>query len=328
MTPDERARLFLLLARYIGTDVTARFLQRTGEEHPEWGVPHLHSLQEGIYKPAGSTYALTVKSRSALGAEPEAYPDRIVRRSDGGWTLLYPAKQGSLDNAVNRSLFACQRDRVPVLVIATSRPKEASGGVLYRILGPAFIERFDPESRRFELLGCVPSLATSLAPVATPEEQETTYLRQRLALPLVVAEPRAEYVVSRAARDQAFRDLVLEEYFRLCAVCKSRFVLHQPDREVVEAEAAHIIPVAAQGPDDPRNALSLCRRHHWAFDEGLFTITDTLEVRISPAVKRAEKQKFDLEEYSGESLVRPAHTACVPGEEALAWHRRVKFLSG
>lgn len=328
MTSDERARLFLRLARYIGTEVPARFLQRTGEEHPEWGVPHLHSLQEGIYKPAGSAYALAVKSRSALGAEPEAYPDRIVRRPDGSWTMLYAAKQGALENAVNRSLFACQRDQLPVLVIATSRRKEAPGGVLYRILGPAFIERFDSESRRFELVGCTPALATSLAPVASPEEQEEAYLRQRLALPLVIAEPRAEYVVSRAARDSAFRWLVVDEYYRLCAVCKSRFVLRQPDREVVEAEAAHIIPVEKQGPDDPRNALSLCRRHHWAFDEGLFTVTDTLEVRVSPVVQRAMRQHFDLEEYAGEPLVRPAHAACVPADESLAWHRRERFLAG
>ena len=327
MDATERARLFLKLTPYFGREVSAAFLQRTGEEKPELGVPHLHSLQEGIYKPAGSSYALTIKSRSALGAEPEAYPDRLVAEADGSWSMLYAAKKGDLDSAINRSLFACQRDRQPVLVVATCRPKTASGGVLYKILGPAFIEGFDPAARRFQLTGCVPALATALAAVATPEEQEEAYLRQRLALPLAVGEARAEYVVSRAARDAAFRELVLAEYHHFCCVCKSRFILREPQGALVEAEAAHIRPVAARGPDDLRNALALCKRHHWSFDQGLFAVTDTLEVRVSPAVQRAVRERFDLEEYGGEGILRPHSEACVPDGDMLHWHRQNVFRS-
>lgn len=325
MTPDERARLFLRLARYYGIEVGAEFLRKTGAEQPELGVECLHSLSEGIFKPAGSAYALTVWSRSAGGADREIYDDVIHARPDGGWSMAYAAKDGSLEGAINRSLFACLRDRQPVLVIVTSRPKGAPGGARYRLLGPAFIERFEPGSRRFGLVGCVPALATTLAAVATPEEQEETYLRQRLALPLTLREEQAPYVVSRTARDAAFRELVLAEYHHFCCVCKSRFLLRETEGALVEAEAAHIRPVAAQGPDDLRNGLALCKRHHWAFDAGLFAVTDTLEVRVSPAVRRAVRERFDLEEYGGEGILRPHSEVGAPDAEMLGWHRQNVF---
>lgn len=95
-----------------------------------------------------------------------------------------------------------------------------------------------------------------------------------------------------------------------------------PDGEpVIEAEASHIIPIERQGPDDPRNGLSLCRRHHWAFDRGLFTVTDGLLVRVSVAVQRAERRRFDLEEYGGEAIHRPSRDSCLPEPAALDWHR-------
>ncbi|MBP8259196.1 MAG: hypothetical protein KA118_05995 [Verrucomicrobia bacterium] len=69
MTLEERARLFLRLARYYGTEVGAEFLRNTGAEQPALGVKCLHSLSEGIFKPVDSPYALTVWSHSAAGAK-------------------------------------------------------------------------------------------------------------------------------------------------------------------------------------------------------------------------------------------------------------------
>lgn len=328
MTPDERARLFLRLAKYIGREVPAGFLRRTGEEYPELGVPCLHSLSEGIFKPADSPYALCVWSRSAAGADREVYADVIHPQAGGGWAMDYAAKSGSLDSAINRSLLACLRDRQPVLVIVTSRAKGAHGGARYWLLGPALIEDFDPASRRFHLAGCTETLTNALEKVASPVESEEILLRQRLFTPFALRESQAPYMSRREPRDQAFRIEIIREYRQLCCVCRSMFVLKQPAGVIVEAEAAHIIPVAEHGPDDLRNGLSLCRRHHWAFDQGLFTVNDLLEVRVSPAVQRAERQRFDLEEYAGERLVPPASAACRPSEKALEWHRRVKFLAG
>ena len=240
----------------------------------------------------------------------------------------YAAKSGSLESAINRSLLACLRDRQPVLVIVTSRPKGSPGGTRYWLLGPALIEGFDPASRRFRLAGCTEALSLSLEAVASPVQSEELLLRQRLFTPFVLREPQAPYLSRREPRDQAFRLEVIREYRQLCCVCRSMFVLQQPAGVIVEAEAAHIIPVAEHGPDDLRNGLSLCRRHHWAFDQGLFMVNDMQQVRVSPAVERADRQRFDLEEYHGETLVPPADERCRPDDSALLWHRKNKFLAG
>jgi len=95
MNPDERARLFLRLARYYGIEVGSEFLRKTGAEQPELGVECLHSLSEGIFKPAGSAYALTVWSRSAGGADLEVHTDLLVPALGGISSETYNAKHGA-----------------------------------------------------------------------------------------------------------------------------------------------------------------------------------------------------------------------------------------
>jgi putative restriction endonuclease len=193
------------------------------------------------------------------------------------------------------------------------------------MLGPALLTAFSQASQRFTLTGSTPEVVAPFRDWADEVKLEETYLRSELALPLTIAEERPRYVTSREAREQAFRSLILAEYGRLCCLCRSMFVLKDTSGMLVEAEAAHIIPVSEKGPDDPRNALSLCKRHHWAFDKGLFTFSDAREALISPAVRRAERQKFDLEEYEGEAMNPPSSESCRPDPMALAWHRDHTF---
>ena len=208
----------------------------------------------------------------------------------------------------------------------TARPKESPGGARYKILGPAIIEGFDSASRRYFVRGCSSLVAAQIVQPEDEEEAIRLSIRNQLIMPFQVKEVRAEYFTKRDVREKAFRKIILEEYKCLCVVCKSKFILKQKEDEpLVEAEAAHIISVNENGPDDPRNGLSLCRRHHWAFDNGLFTVTDSSEINVSASVLQAERRRFDLEEYEGESLVPPAHKICRPHEEALHWHQRKKF---
>ena len=66
-------------------------------------------------------------------------------------------------------------------------------------------------------------------------------------------------------RDPAFRDEVLREYQRRCAVCDFDVRL---GNELIGLEAAHIKWHAAGGPDEVANGLALCGLHHKAFDRG------------------------------------------------------------
>ena len=130
-------------------------------------------------------------------------------------------------------------------------------------------------------------------------------------------EENVTYLVSAPKRDEAFRELLLYEYDYACAVCNMKFRVD----DLVEAQAAHIIPKRQNGTDDPRNGLALCRSHHWAFDAGLFTLTQMNEITVSPLAKRAEIRKFELLSLEGKPLREPLREAVLPHPKAIAWHR-------
>ena len=76
-------------------------------------------------------------------------------------------------------------------------------------------------------------------------------------------------LVSRRVRDASFRGAVLAAYDNTCAVTGLR-VVNGGGR--AEAQAAHIVPVAAGGPDVVQNGLALCGTAHWLFDRHLISI--------------------------------------------------------
>jgi hypothetical protein len=325
MDIDRRFRAILQLSQFTGVDMSSEFIRNTGEHFPAAGIPRIHHLIEGIYKPADSPYALCIWSRSAFGHVSEIYPDRFHQEEDGSWTINYAAKKGPLDAGVNRSLFACMKYQVPVLVIVTSQLSLGTQKAKYRMLGPAIIEDFDPVSRRFFMRGCSSLLEEQISQY-NQDEALVASLRNRVITQFRVQEDRSISQYERKQRNQAFRLIVLKEYRCQCALCQSKFVYREQDRpDLIEAEAAHIISVENNGTDDPRNGLSLCRRHHWAFDNGFFTITDGRIVKISPAIYRAQVVNFDLEEYESQPINAPARTSYQPHEEALHYHQEHVF---
>lgn len=328
MDLEQRAQAFFRLSRLTGFEVSSHFLRKTREHFPHANMEVLHNLAEGIFKPANDKYALAIWSRSAAGKDHEIYHDLFYPQPDGSWIMEYSAKDGTLDSAINQSLFNCMIDNVPVLVIVTTKPKESLGGARYKLLGPAIIENFNPENRRFLVRGCSLHVISSVTRKDQYAESEELFMRNGLILPFQLKEKHEKYLISKEMREQAFRKIILDEYLYLCAVCQSKFLLKQEGKELlVEAEAAHIIPKNVKGPDDPRNGLSLCNRHHWAFDNGLFTVTDAKVVKVSPSVLSAERRRFDLEEYGTMPLIPPVNNICSPNEQALHWHQTKIFRS-
>jgi putative restriction endonuclease len=124
----------------------------------------------------------------------------------------------------------------------------------------------------------------------------------------------------RIARDVAFGKIIQEHYGNSCAVCGSKWVVKGQS----EAEAAHIIPVRKNGSDDPRNGIALCRFHHWAFDNGIFTLTDGLEIRASPRTVEFSSKADQIMALSGRKLVLPE--TLTPSLRAVQWHRRHTFM--
>lgn len=82
---------------------------------------------------------------------------------------------------------------------------------------------------------------------------------------------RVPLVGSRWFRDRAFTARVREVYDNQCAFTGLR-ILNGGGRP--EVQAAHIQPVASQGPDTLRNGLALSGTVHWMFDRGLISLED------------------------------------------------------
>ncbi len=315
---DSRWNVFSKLAPYFGRAVPARFIQKTAEVIP--GVTRVHNLIEGIYKPADSSHALTIASMLK-----NPYADRLEFDQDRSWFFYYSPKFGSLDSKVNLSLFNCMRDAEPVLVIKQLSNKMHVDGTRYKILGLGFIESFDDQKRLFRIREVtIDAFQQKIAPgqVLSDDLIETALQLESLeAWSPFVSEDRAVYQVSKQKRGVAFRKIVLENYGSTCAVTSTRFAYGK----YVEAQAAHIIPKEVKGTDDPRNGLALSHTAHWAFDRGVFTISDQYEVLVHPSAGKSESLNFAILDMHGQSIGLPKDTDNHPHQEALRWHREEVF---
>jgi hypothetical protein len=97
------------------------------------------------------------------------------------------------------------------------------------------------------------------------------------------------------------------------------------EHRVFEADAAHIIAKGKLGSDDPRNGIALSKSVHWAFDKGVFTISDQFEVQIHPKAQDAVSQHFPLLDARGRQIILPSDSAYHPHSDALEWHRKEIF---
>ena len=125
---------------------------------------------------------------------------------------------------------------------------------------------------------------------------------------------------SRIFRDRVFRKIVLRAYGERCAVTGLR-IINGGGR--AEAEAAHIRPVEANGPDIVTNGLALSGTAHWMFDRGLISLSDDLEVLISRQANDPDSVRGMINR-TGRALsaVRPLDR---PHPHFLAWHREHCF---
>jgi len=90
--------------------------------------------------------------------------------------------------------------------------------------------------------------------------------------------PIVERVVSRPFREAAFVVAVKEAYGNTCAVTGLKIINGGGRAEV---QAAHIRPVADNGPDSIRNGIALSGTAHWLFDRGLISIDDDHTILIA-----------------------------------------------
>ncbi|HUR60919.1 MAG TPA: HNH endonuclease [Candidatus Thermoplasmatota archaeon] len=194
------------------------------------------------------------------------------------------------------------------------QPREHPGQVRY--VGPVFVESFEEVYRPAEERTVWEFVLQPVEGDRDPVGTYGTMLRSMLEYDRPagpIERPLVERKSRIRLRDRAFRELVVPAYKTKCAVCRDPLT---KGKRLSELEAAHIRSVQSDGPDELRNGISLCGRHHWSFDNGLFTISDGLQVLwLSPHTDPHKEMR------DGMDLFVPVDDDHKPHKSYLAWHR-------
>jgi putative restriction endonuclease len=107
------------------------------------------------------------------------------------------------------------------------------------------------------------------------EDKESLRLAEE---PAFFTRPVVEQLVRRPFREAAFATRVKDAYENTCAMTGLKIINGGGRAEV---QAAHIRPVAHNGPDSIRNGIALSGTVHWMFDRGLISVDDDWSILIA-----------------------------------------------
>ena len=262
----------------------------------------LATLAKGIYKPAYTDFALSV--RQTLNSP---YADKeVIGRPDGSWIYPYfqenPEPNARDREATNRGLMRALREGVPIGVMIQTKPKPR---VEYRVLGLGrvinwdagyfIIERFDsgrtPQSQPDAAMDWIAAELEHLA--APPEQGEREWqIRQ---------------VLKRRGQGK-FRASLINAYGGQCAIS---------DCDALDAlEAAHVSPYGESVNNAISNGVLLRADLHSLFDLGLLGIhPEEMTVLLSPRL--AATSYVSLQ---GKKIRLPQNAAEHPNADAIRDH--------
>jgi putative restriction endonuclease len=122
-------------------------------------------------------------------------------------------------------------------------------------------------------------LKAGFAPVLGQNEAIQPTMAPGMSEPQIQFErPMVEMTVLRPFRERSFMFNVRAAYSNRCAMTGLKLINGGGRPEV---QAAHIQPVASNGPDSVRNGLALSGTVHWMFDRGLLSVSDDYRILIA-----------------------------------------------
>jgi len=131
--------------------------------------------------------------------------------------------------------------------------------------------------------------------------------------------PMVEMTVLRPFRERAFMRAVRNAYDNRCAMSGIRLINGGGRPEV---QAAHIKPVAQNGPDSIRNGLALSGTLHWLFDRGLISVAENHEILVS---KEHVPDQVARLLNADRKLIVPSDRTLQPNPYYLKFHRECVF---
>jgi hypothetical protein len=246
----------------------------------------LHSGQRGVYRDAPRTSAISPDGLAVgLLHKGKHYEDELT---ESGIIYHHPrTDSGTTDLREIASIRNAALNGVPVFVISS-----VSGGNHVNL---GWIENQD------SALGVV---FLTFQSQSRPGTVDVAWSDPEQPLELITRRKRTQTEVEKAERDPRFKYMTLCRYSATCAVT----ALDIPTL----LEAAHVVPVAKGGSDDPRNGLLLSPTAHRAFDRNLWAIQpQTLELVASKQIDRLPKLRFQFENLR--------HLKFPPARGALEW---------
>ncbi len=144
-------------------------------------------------------------------------------------------------------------------------------------------------------------------------------LIQEVAYPFSAQKPSEPPQAEIPIRSAGFRQAIMWLYDYTCSVCRLRIVTMDGESAT---DAAHIIPFRISHNDDVRNGISLCKLHHWSFDKGLISLSETYQGIVSPLLSDLRATEWMWTELRNKSVLLPEHERLHPAQDALAWHRK------
>ena len=118
-------------------------------------------------------------------------------------------------------------------------------------------------------------------------------------------------------RDDAFRKVLISIYDYKCAFCGIRIIDKNSKNTV---DGSHIKPFYIFHDDRICNGLSLCKNHHWAFDQGWFSVDENYKIIVDYSIEEITPNNRSIKEFEGEQLILPNQTFYYPSKECLKWH--------
>lgn len=129
----------------------------------------------------------------------------------------------------------------------------------------------------------------------------------------------------KQGRDIKFRLQIVPLYHYSCALCGIKMLLPSG---IALVEAAHIHQFAQSWNNDITNGMALCRNHHWAFDQGLWSIDTSFEIVVACGkfAEQAPGQTGLMSYHSKQLDFSWLQPECRPSQKNLDWHRKHKFI--
>lgn len=249
------------------------------------GKPIRLIVQTGIWKPAGMTAALSIRTTYTGPTEVPPYEDDLG--ADG--LVRYKYRGSDPQHSDNRALREAMRTGTPLIYFVG-----VDRGV-YTAHYPVWIESEDESRKEFAVSVDAAQRDLPHADLSWPERDYALQLtKRRLHQPV-------------------FRTRVLRAYGDSCAMCRLKHVRL--------LDAAHILPDGhPRGLPVVPNGLALCKIHHAAFDENILGVRPDLLVEVRDDVLHEVDGPMllhGLQEMNGVRIHVPRQSQARPDKERL-----------